>query len=143
MIRAFDAFSLPLLRWFDPEDAHRLAIQGLKLRAVRDRRRLKRSGIAGGPCTIIAPPPILTASSFTDKSVAPHTTYYYVVSASSVAGEGQNSIEVAVTTPAGTPAAAALRPLNSLTRGRMASFIVTVVFALAAAFITRALLRKD
>jgi dihydroorotate dehydrogenase len=31
VIRAFDAFSLPLLRWFDPEDAHRLAIQGLKL----------------------------------------------------------------------------------------------------------------
>ncbi len=31
MIRAFDAFSLPLLRWFDPEDAHRLAVQGLKL----------------------------------------------------------------------------------------------------------------
>ena len=31
MIRAFDAFSLPLLRWFDPEDAHRMAIQGLKL----------------------------------------------------------------------------------------------------------------
>ena len=31
MIRAFDTFSLPLLRWFDPEDAHRLAIQGLRL----------------------------------------------------------------------------------------------------------------
>ncbi|HVX78454.1 MAG TPA: quinone-dependent dihydroorotate dehydrogenase [Bradyrhizobium sp.] len=31
MIRAFDSFSLPLLRWFDPEDAHRLAIQGLRL----------------------------------------------------------------------------------------------------------------
>jgi dihydroorotate dehydrogenase len=31
VIRAFDAFSLPLLRWFDPEDAHRLALQGLKL----------------------------------------------------------------------------------------------------------------
>ncbi len=31
MIRAFDAFSLPLLRWFDPEDAHRLALQGLRL----------------------------------------------------------------------------------------------------------------
>ena len=30
MIRAFDAFSLPLLRWLDPEDAHRLAIKGLK-----------------------------------------------------------------------------------------------------------------
>ncbi|MEH2622979.1 dihydroorotate dehydrogenase [Bradyrhizobium sp. AZCC 1719] len=31
MIRAFDAFSLPLLRWFDPEDAHRMAIKGLRL----------------------------------------------------------------------------------------------------------------
>jgi dihydroorotate dehydrogenase len=31
VIRAFDAFSLPLLRWFDPEHAHRLAIQGLRL----------------------------------------------------------------------------------------------------------------
>ena len=31
MIRALDAFSLPLLRWFDPEDAHRLAVHGLKL----------------------------------------------------------------------------------------------------------------
>jgi dihydroorotate dehydrogenase len=31
VIRAFDAFSLPLLRWFDPEDAHRLALRGLKL----------------------------------------------------------------------------------------------------------------
>ncbi len=30
MIRAFDAVSLPLLRWFDPEDAHRLAVHGLK-----------------------------------------------------------------------------------------------------------------
>ena len=33
MIRAVDlfSFSLPLLRWLDAEDAHRLAIQGLKL----------------------------------------------------------------------------------------------------------------
>jgi dihydroorotate dehydrogenase len=31
VIRAFDAFSLPLLRWFDPEDSHRLAIHGLRL----------------------------------------------------------------------------------------------------------------
>jgi dihydroorotate dehydrogenase len=31
VIRAFDAFSLPLLRWLDPEDAHRLAVQGLRL----------------------------------------------------------------------------------------------------------------
>jgi dihydroorotate dehydrogenase len=31
LIRAFDALSLPLLRWLDAEDAHRLAIHGLKL----------------------------------------------------------------------------------------------------------------
>ncbi|MBN9581792.1 MAG: quinone-dependent dihydroorotate dehydrogenase, partial [Afipia sp.] len=31
MIRAFDAFTLPLLRRFDPEDAHRLAIRALRL----------------------------------------------------------------------------------------------------------------
>jgi dihydroorotate dehydrogenase len=31
VIRAFETFSLPLLRWLDPEDAHRLAIQGLRL----------------------------------------------------------------------------------------------------------------
>jgi dihydroorotate dehydrogenase len=31
VIRAFDAFSLPLLRWLDPEDAHRLALHGLRL----------------------------------------------------------------------------------------------------------------
>jgi dihydroorotate dehydrogenase len=38
VIRAFDALSLPLLRWLDAEDAHRLAIQGLKLLpAIRPR----------------------------------------------------------------------------------------------------------
>ncbi|MBI5264521.1 MAG: quinone-dependent dihydroorotate dehydrogenase [Bradyrhizobium sp.] len=31
MIRAFDVLSLPVLRWLDPEDAHRLAVQGLRL----------------------------------------------------------------------------------------------------------------
>jgi len=31
VIRVFDAFTLPLLRRLDPEDAHRLAIRGLRL----------------------------------------------------------------------------------------------------------------
>lgn len=31
MIRAFDAFSLPMLRMLDAEDAHRLAIRGLRM----------------------------------------------------------------------------------------------------------------
>lgn len=30
-MRAFDTFSLPLLRLFDPEDAHRMAISGLRI----------------------------------------------------------------------------------------------------------------
>ena len=30
MIRTFDMLSLPLLRWLDPEDAHRMAIPGLR-----------------------------------------------------------------------------------------------------------------
>ena len=39
-MRAVDlfAFSLPLLRWLDPEDAHRLAIQGLKFLPPMHRR---------------------------------------------------------------------------------------------------------
>ncbi len=31
MIRAFDQFSLPLMRLFDPETAHWLAIRGLQM----------------------------------------------------------------------------------------------------------------
>ena len=64
------------------------------------RYNVKRGTAAGGPYITIAPPPVLTSNSYTDNGVAPSMTYYYVVSASSVAGEGLNSAEVAVTTPA-------------------------------------------
>lgn len=64
------------------------------------RYNVKRGTAAGGPYTTIAPPPVLTGNSYTDNGVAPSMTYYYVVSASGVAGEGLNSAEVAVTTPA-------------------------------------------
>jgi unsaturated chondroitin disaccharide hydrolase len=64
------------------------------------RYNVKRGTAAGGPYTTIAPPPVLTSNSYTDNGVAPSMTYYYVVSASGVAGEGLNSAEVAVTTPA-------------------------------------------
>ena len=91
------------------------------------RYSVKRSATAGGPYGIIAPPPILTASTFTDTTVAPNTTYYYVVSASSVAGEGPNSLEVAITTPAGTPTTAALgSSLNPSTYGQPVTFTATV-----------------
>ena len=97
-------------------------------RAIR--YAVKRSALPGGPYTIIAPPPVLTASTFTDTSVAPYTTYYYVVSATSVAGVGQDSAEVVVTTPASTPTTAALRSsLNPSTYGQAVTFIATVTSA--------------
>jgi unsaturated chondroitin disaccharide hydrolase len=91
------------------------------------RYSVKRSAIAGGPYVVIAPPPILTASTFTDATGAPNTTYFYVVSASSVAGEGPNSAEVAVTTPAGTPTTGALgSSLNPSAYGQPVTFTATV-----------------
>jgi hypothetical protein len=91
------------------------------------RYTVKRSATAGGPYGIIAPPPILTASTFTDTTVAPNATYYYVVSASSVAGEGPNSAEVAVTTPAGTPTAAAVSSsLNPSIYGQPVTFTASI-----------------
>jgi hypothetical protein len=62
------------------------------------RYNVKRGIASGGPYTTIAPPAVLTTNTYTDTSVAPSTTYYYVVSASSVAGEGPNSAELIVTT---------------------------------------------
>ncbi len=58
------------------------------------RYSVKRSTTSGGPYVTISPPPILTANSFADTSVAANATYYYVVSAISVAGESANSAEV-------------------------------------------------
>jgi len=94
------------------------------------RYSVKRSATSGGPYAIIAPPPILTANTFTDTGVAPSTTYYYVVSASSIGGEGPDSAEVAVSTPAGTPTdtAAGSSP-NPSTYGQAAMLTATVTSA--------------
>ncbi len=66
MIRAFDAFSLPLLRWFDPEDAHRMAIQGLRL-LPPIRHRPDDSKLAVRAFGLNFPNPIGMAAGF-DKS---------------------------------------------------------------------------
>jgi dihydroorotate dehydrogenase len=70
MIRAFDAFSLPLLRWFDPEDAHRLAIQGLKLLPPM-RARPADAKLAVRAFGLNFPNPIGMAAGFDKSAEAP------------------------------------------------------------------------
>ncbi|WP_407178162.1 quinone-dependent dihydroorotate dehydrogenase [Bradyrhizobium sp. STM 3562] len=70
MIRAFDAFSLPLLRWFDPEDAHRLAIQGLKL-LPPTRPRTDDPKLAVRAFGLNFPNPIGIAAGFDKNAEAP------------------------------------------------------------------------
>ena len=70
MIRAFDAFSLPLLRWFDPEDAHRMAIQGLRLLPPM-RARPDDSKLAVRAFGLNFPNPIGMAAGFDKSAEAP------------------------------------------------------------------------
>ena len=70
MIRAFDAFSLPLLRWFDPEDAHRMAIQGLRLLPPM-RARSDDSKLAVRAFGLNFPNPIGMAAGFDKSAEAP------------------------------------------------------------------------
>ncbi|ABA03731.1 dihydroorotate oxidase A [Nitrobacter winogradskyi Nb-255] len=66
MIRAFDNLSLPLLRWLDPEDAHRMAIQGLRL-LPPIRQRADDPKLAARAFGLNFPNPIGLAAGF-DKS---------------------------------------------------------------------------
>jgi len=70
VIRAFDVFSLPLLRWFDPEDAHRLAIQGLRL-LPPVRPREEDSKLAVRAFGLNFPNPIGMAAGFDKNAEAP------------------------------------------------------------------------
>jgi len=70
VIRAFDAFSLPLLRWFDPEDAHRIAIQGLRL-LPPIRQRVDDSELAVRAFGLNFPNPIGMAAGFDKSAEAP------------------------------------------------------------------------
>ena len=70
MIRAFDAFSLPLLRWFDPEDAHRMAIQGLRLLPPM-RQRPDDPKLAVRAFGLNFPNPIGMAAGFDKSAEAP------------------------------------------------------------------------
>lgn len=70
MIRAFDALSLPLLRWLDPEDAHRMAIQGLKL-LPRTRARIDSPMLAVRAFGLNFPNPIGMAAGFDKNAEVP------------------------------------------------------------------------
>lgn len=56
---------------------------------------VKRSTVSGGPFTAIASG--ITAPSYIDATASNGTTYFYVVSASNLAGEGANSTQVFAT----------------------------------------------
>ncbi|WP_315835797.1 quinone-dependent dihydroorotate dehydrogenase [Bradyrhizobium prioriisuperbiae] len=70
MIRAFEALSLPLLRWFDPEDAHRLAIQGLRL-LPPPRARIDSPMLAVRAFGLNFPNPIGMAAGFDKNAEVP------------------------------------------------------------------------
>jgi dihydroorotate dehydrogenase len=70
VIRAFDAFSLPLLRWFDPEDAHRMAIHGLRLMPPM-KPRTDDSKLAVRAFGLNFPNPIGMAAGFDKSAEAP------------------------------------------------------------------------
>ena len=79
------------------------------------RYNVKRSSTSAGPSTILAPPPVLTANSFSDTGLTPGATYYYTVSAVNVAGESPDSAPVSVTlpNPAASPAISSLVPASA------------------------------
>lgn len=63
--------------------------------AGADTYTVKRSGVTGGPYTVIQTG--LTATSFTDTSLVNDVAYYYVVSATNATGESPDSSEVSAT----------------------------------------------
>jgi dihydroorotate dehydrogenase len=70
VIRAFDTLSLPLLRWLDPEDAHRLAIQGLRLLPPL-RTRLDNAKLAVRAFGLNFPNPIGMSAGFDKNAEVP------------------------------------------------------------------------
>jgi len=60
---------------------------------------VKRSNVSGGPYTTLAAN-LTGTTSYLDTATTGNTTYYYAVSAVGLMGEGPNSAEVSVTTPA-------------------------------------------
>ncbi|EEF60583.1 autotransporter-associated beta strand repeat protein [Pedosphaera parvula Ellin514] len=63
---------------------------------------VKRSGISGGPYTTVASN-LVGVANYVDANVIVGTTYYYVVSAANLLGEGPNSFQVSAIPTGGVP----------------------------------------
>jgi dihydroorotate dehydrogenase len=74
LIRAFDTLSLPLMRWLDPEDAHRLAIGGLKL-LPSNRPRADDPKLAVRAFGLNFPNPVGMAAGFDKNAEAPDALF--------------------------------------------------------------------
>lgn len=89
------------------------------------RYSVKRSGTSGGPYTIIAPPPILTANNYTDAHAAAGQNYY-VVSAINASGESPNSAQVSANVTAAPTTTSLVSSLNPSVYGRSVTLTATV-----------------
>jgi hypothetical protein len=89
------------------------------------RYSVKRSSTSGGPYTIIAPPPALTANSYTDTNAASGTNYY-VVSAINASGESPDSAQASATIASATTTTSLVSSANSSVYGKAVTFTATV-----------------
>src|SRR5712675_204906 len=89
------------------------------------RYSVKHSTTPGGPYTVIAPPPILTASSYTDTHTAPGANYY-VVTAINASGESPNSAQASATITSAPTTTSLVSSANPSVYGRSVTFTATV-----------------
>jgi len=89
------------------------------------RYSVKRSTTSSGPYTIIAPPPILTANSYTDTSAASGANYY-VVSAINASGESPDSAQASATVASASTTTSLVSSANPSVYGKSVTFTATV-----------------
>jgi unsaturated chondroitin disaccharide hydrolase len=89
------------------------------------RYSVKRSTTSAGPYTVIAPPPILTANSFTDTNAASGANYY-VVSAINASGESPDSAQASATVASAPTTTSLVSSANPSVYGNSVTFTATV-----------------
>ena len=89
------------------------------------RYSVKRSTTSGGPYTVIAPPPILTANTYTDTNAASGTNYY-VVSAINASGESPDSAQASATVASASTTTSLVSSANPSVYGKSVTFTATV-----------------